>query len=433
MTLVAYNTQPWLTAVRLATTANQSGTYYNGSTNNGVGATFTYATGALTIDSVTVAVGDRLLFKDQTSGLENGIYVCTTAGATGVAAVLQRSTDQQSIEQMNTGFYASIAAGTVNGGGIFVMVEPKPGAIGTDSIVWSSVSGTGVVSSLPTIANHFAVYSGTNGDITEDVATAIQGGNIQAGLSGTAGTVASFPATASRGSLKLVGVANTGNTDVTISNAAHGQASVYSMPDTGQATSNFVMTNSTGTQTIATGSLALTAGNVTATAGNLVAGSSGAAGIVSSFSSTAARGSLRLVAVANTGDTLTTISNAAMGQASVVSIPDPAAATANFCIRPTALVSGNVVKASGTAGLIVDAGFAVLANTTAEYGGGGSSNAFVATGLAATSIVTAVILASTNATYIAKAVPTANTLTVTFGADPGAATTVSWIAITPAV
>lgn len=67
--------------------------------------------------------------------------------------------------------------------------------------------------------------------------------------------------------------------------------------------------------------------------------------------------------------------------------------------------------------------------TTAAYAGGGTSNAFVATGLAATDIVVATILASTNAVSICKAVPTADTLTITFSADPGAATTVQWHAL----
>ena len=118
---------------------------------------------------------------------------------------------------------------------------------------------------LPTIVNHIAVYNSTSGGLGEDAATAINGGNIQAGLSGTAGTLASFPATASKGSLVVKAVANTGNT-------------------------------------------------------------------------------------------LTTISNAAMGQASVISIPDPAGATADFVLAPAALVSGNLVQASGTVGLVADSG-----------------------------------------------------------------------------
>jgi hypothetical protein len=71
----------------------------------------------------------------------------------------------------------------------------------------------------------------------------------------------------------------------------------------------------------------------------------------------------------------------------------------------------------------------VKRGTTAAYGGGGTSNAFVATGLAATDIVVATIKTSANAVAVAKAVATANTLTVTFTADPGAGTTVQWLAV----
>lgn len=148
-------------------------------------------------------------------------------------------------------------------------------ATGTITLVpWGGDSG--VV--LPTIANHLAVYTNTTGTIGEDAATAINGGNIQAGLSGTAGTVASFPGTASKGSLVLAAVANTGNT-------------------------------------------------------------------------------------------ATTISNVAMGQASVISIPDPAGATADFVLAPAALVSANLVQASGTAGLVADSGLAtanVVSKTAAN-------------------------------------------------------------------
>lgn len=221
-----------------------------------------------------------------------------------------------------------------NGGnGLFTITS-------SDGILTMMAGSADVIT--PTKLNHIATYANTTGTISEDPATAISGGNIQAGLSGTAGTLASFPGTATKGSLVVKAVANTGNT-------------------------------------------------------------------------------------------LTTISNSAMGQASVISIPDPAGATADFVLAPAALVSGNIVKASGTAGLIVDAGFALHANTTATYGGGGTSNAFTATGLTASSIVTAVILTSTTAVSIANAVPTTNTLTITFSADPGAGTTVSWIAVTPAV
>ena len=167
--------------------------------------------------------------------------------------------------------------------------------------------------------------------------------------------------------------------------------------------------------------------------GDIQAGIDASAGKFVSFPGTTASGTFALEAVDSSADVAVKLSNADHGQASVYSIPDGGSATANIAVAPAALVDGNVVTASGTDGVLQDGGFAVLANTTAAYGGGGASNAFTATGLGATSIVTASILASTNAVSIVKVVPTANTLTVDFGADPGASTTVSYVAVTPAV
>ncbi len=110
---------------------------------------------------------------------------------------------------------------------------------------WSltDTAGGGSVT-LPTIANHIAVYTNTSGGLSEDATTAINGGNIQAGLSGTAGAIYSYPSTASKGKFIYAAVANTGNTDVTISNAAHGQATVYSLGDIGASTGGVVVATS---------------------------------------------------------------------------------------------------------------------------------------------------------------------------------------------
>lgn len=167
--------------------------------------------------------------------------------------------------------------------------------------------------------------------------------------------------------------------------------------------------------------------------GNVQAGASGTAGAFLSYPGTAARGHLVIAAANNAGNTVTTITNASQAAARTYTIQDMANATANFCLAPAALVSGNVVKATGTVGGIADAGFAVKANTTAAYAGGGTSNAYAAAGVTATSIVTASILASTNAVSILKVIPGVNTLTVSFSANPGAATTVNYIAVSAAV
>jgi len=280
---------------------------------------------------------------------------------------------------------------------------------------------------LPTKIGHIATYSDVNGTLTEDAAAAINGGNIQAGLSGTAGKFRSYPSAAAKGYLEITGVANTGNTATTISNAAMGQQSTISIPDPGASTASFIISSRAGsaTQIISTGALATTAGN-------MQAGSGGTAGKFISYPETALTGSFHFAAVANTGNTITTLSNAAMNQASVISIPDPGAATANLLIAATntPFVSGNFPKASGTTGLMVDSGAGIRSGVTGTYAGGGTSNAFTVTGMTSAWIVTAVNLTSTNSVSITKVVPSANTLTITWSADPGAGTTVNWIATT---
>jgi hypothetical protein len=60
------------------------------------------------------------------------------------------------------------------------------------------------------------------------------------------------------------------------------------------------------------------------------------------------------------------------------------------------------------------------------YGGGGTSDAATIAGVVAGDIVIATIEAATNACYLAKAVPTTDTVTFHFSADPGASTVVSY-------
>lgn len=311
-----YNAQN-LTAVALISGTNVSSTYSNGPTNNGVGATLTVAASSLTIDSVVTVVGDRVLLAGQTSSFQNGIYQVTSIGTT---VVLTRSGDFQSIEQMQLGATVAAYAGTGNAGRTFTLISPLPGAVGVDGIVFSAP--TAAVSGA-TVLNHIAVFADTVGTIKESVGVTAIGGDIQAGLSGTAGAFASFPSAASKGSLKLVAVANTGDTLVTISNALHGQASVYSIPDSGAATANFIISAKSGGQTISTGGLAVAGGSISA-------GVSGTAGTLTSFPATVTTGSLRLTAVSNSGDFLVTLSNRSHGQATVYSLADVGAATGSI-------------------------------------------------------------------------------------------------------
>lgn len=390
--ITANNTYAQLAPVRVVATTNQAGTYFNGTINNGVGATLTYtAAGALTIDSVALVLNDRVLLQGQTSAVQNGVYVVTNAGASGVSAILQRSGDMQCNEQIKAGQFVPVMAGSVEGGSIWVIVESVPAILGLNNLTVESglAANLGTASAkaasdntkatlasvnTPTILNHIAAYSDTNGTLTEDVATAINGGNLQAGLSGTAGTVASFPSGATSGSLVVAAVTNSsGNFNTTISNAsAVAQAQVVSIPDGGAATSNFVLSKTTGTQHITVGSLQIDGGNLTA-------GISGTAGTITSFPATAANGSLILAAVNNAGGNFsTTISNAAsVAQAQVVSIPDSGSATVNFILSKNAgtqsITTGSLSISAGN----LTAGASGAAGTLTSFPAGATSGSLI--------------------------------------------------------
>lgn len=275
-----YNIFVQLTPVRVVATSNVTGTYNNGPSNNGVNATFTVS--SLSFDSVTIVEGDSVLLMDQTAGNQNGIYFLADEDA----MILQRRNDFQCAEQIQPGAFVSVAAGTLNAGSMFMVVEPLPAQFGVDDLVFTASplnSGLGTaaekaasddtkatVASVGSavVSGQIAKFVDTSGTIDDTAGTAANAGNLQAGSSGVAGTLISYPATGSKGSLIIAGVANTGDTTTTISNAAMGQASVVSIPDPGASTANFLISASAGTQTIGTGNVALTAGYVLRSAAN---------------------------------------------------------------------------------------------------------------------------------------------------------------------
>ena len=130
------------------------------------------------------------------------------------------------------------------------------------SIVAGVITLTGITGGstiiLPTIANHIATYTNTTGTLSEDPATAISGGNIQAGLSGTLGTLSCFPATPATGSLVIESAENNGDFLWFISNSTLNQQTSFVFPDPNAASAgicvnvqpftpnNFPQINSTG-------------------------------------------------------------------------------------------------------------------------------------------------------------------------------------------
>lgn len=173
---------------------------------------------------------------------------------------------------------------------------------------------------------------------------------------------------------------------------------------------------------------------VAANEGSIHAGINGVGGgSLASFSGVANSGGLYISGVANAGNFNVIINNASHGQSTTYTIPDAAASTAKIPVIPNALVNNNFIRATGTAGVLADAGARIISGTTSSWGGGAASNAFAVTGLTAACVGSCIIRTSANPVSIVKALPGTNTLTVTFSADPGAGTTVDYIYTTAAM
>lgn len=131
MTISFFNKKELLTPVTCASAANVVGTYYNGPKNDGVNATLTVAATSLTVDGVVVALNDRVLLKDQSSALQNGIYFVESIGST---VVLKRAPDFNSSLLCKPGLFGVVKSGTANAGAYFHIGNPQVNVVGVDSI-----------------------------------------------------------------------------------------------------------------------------------------------------------------------------------------------------------------------------------------------------------------------------------------------------------
>lgn len=131
--------------------------------------------------------------------------------------------------------------------GDFTVFDGTLGALRDAGYSASDATKTKVVmAGSAVVSSRIAKFIDTDGTIDDTAGTGVNAGSLQAGLSGTAGTLISFPATVTTGSLIVAAVSNSGNTNVTISNASHGQASVYSIQDCGTATGSLLNKSSAG-------------------------------------------------------------------------------------------------------------------------------------------------------------------------------------------
>ena len=108
-----------------------------------------------TLDGVTLATGNRILVKNQTTESENGIYVVAESGAPSRAA------DFDSPAEIDGGDFVYVTGGTVNDNTGWVQTNTV-GTIGTDAIQFSQFAGTGTVTAgtnISVAANQVSVIN----------------------------------------------------------------------------------------------------------------------------------------------------------------------------------------------------------------------------------------------------------------------------------
>lgn len=126
-------------AVQAATTASVSGyTYNNGA--SGIGATLTQNSAAVVvIDGYTLLLSDRVLFKNQSTAANNGVYFISTLGTGLIPAVFTRALDYDQPSDINNTGAIPVVNGTVNATTSWLLTS-SVATIGADPLTYTQFS-----------------------------------------------------------------------------------------------------------------------------------------------------------------------------------------------------------------------------------------------------------------------------------------------------
>jgi hypothetical protein len=122
--------------VRLAATANLVATYVPAAK------TLTAAAnGALTLDGVAAAVGNRVLIIGQSTATQNGVYDVTNAGNVSAPWVLTRSSDFDESTDIYAGAKVHVAEGNDNADVTYVLATDDPIILDTTALNFTADTG----------------------------------------------------------------------------------------------------------------------------------------------------------------------------------------------------------------------------------------------------------------------------------------------------
>lgn len=171
------NGTDWKQSVRAATTAN--------------GALATAFENGDSIDGVTLATGDRILLKNQSTGSENGVYTVNASGAP------TRATDADASAEVTAGLAVFVSEGSTNGNTKYVLTTDDPIVLGTTALTFAqigsgetTVAGAGLTltgSTVDVVAANTSLTVGANdvavnlGDASLEISSGLR---VKQGTSG---------------------------------------------------------------------------------------------------------------------------------------------------------------------------------------------------------------------------------------------------------
>ena len=164
-------------ACQYGTTADLGAVTYNNGTS-GVGATLTKTSpfATLSIDGASPTVGQRILVKNQTTQLQNGVYTVTSVGSGSVGWVLTRATDYDQSAEINAGDAFYVELGTTNTNTQWVQQTQPPITVGTTAIVFIQFGAGGSSGIKQPYAANGAVYATSTTALTTGTLPTTGGG-----------------------------------------------------------------------------------------------------------------------------------------------------------------------------------------------------------------------------------------------------------------
>jgi hypothetical protein len=285
--------------------------------------------GLLVVDGIQLVAGDRVLCKDETSAVNNGIYAANTGPWV-------RTSDATTNQQFFSGMGVVVALGTINARAVFLCTcTDDPVVVGTSLITFATAVPVGagnVTGPGSSTIGDFATFADTTGKVLADTAATGTGSPVKA-TSPTLTTPTLGAATATT----INNVAVTAPLSTATLTIASGK--ILTVDNTlelaGTDSTKFTFPSSSDTVVTLAATQTLTNKTLTNPVIASISGNSGATGTLSTGANAGTLGSLAL-------------NGSSAGTVTIK--PQASAGTYNFNLPITAGSSGQVLTSSGGGG-----------------------------------------------------------------------------------